>query len=186
MFYTFSQLDARVQPFVLFVREWAAVAGVTAIIQPCQLFSNFMITSIAIYYLQQLAEPILPPANRFVTFETDAFGETVYRIDAGQLEFSGQNASTLEQLVVGFFEFYSSFNLEQNGISMLTGDVTANATFDPVYIVNPMQSFMNAAGIVSNDSRDMFMNKCKLSYDALTGSRYNIPRLLKTVKSGRR
>lgn len=182
LFHTFSQLDARVQPLVLFVREWAAEAGVTATIQPSTKFTNFMVTAMAIFFLQRLPEPILPPADQFVTFDVDDFGTTVCRIDASQLAFSSQNTSTLDQLVVEFFQFYSSFNLEENGISITTGDVTANASYDAIYICNPIQSFLNASGVVTNDNRDRFINKCKLSYEALTGSQYSIPQLLKTVR----
>lgn len=182
MFYTMSEIDARVRPFVLFVRLWAAEAGITAQSQPSPKFTNFMVTCLAIFFLQRLPRPILPPSEKFVTFDVDDKGETMCRIDASSLDFITQNTDSLEQLAVEFFAFYSSFDFASNGISIVTGDVTTNAAYDPIYIVNPVQSFLNAAAIVSNDQCDKFANKCRLSYDALTGMRYNVVQLLKTVR----
>lgn len=179
IFYTFSEVDARVQPFILFVRQWAQEAQISAKVQPSNKLTNFMLTCLGIFYLQQLRKPILPPANKLVTFDLDEFGETICQIDASKLEFCGENKDSLEELVLGFFEFYSSFDYTSNALSILTGEIAANATYDPIYIVNPMQTFLNASAIVHNDQRDQFVNHCRMSYDALTSMQYNIVQLMK-------
>lgn len=178
VFFTFSEIDARVQPFILFVRQWAQEARLTAEAQPSNKLTNFMITCLAIFYLQQLRKPILPSANKFMAFDLSEFGDTICQIDASKLEFCGANTDSLEELVLGFFEFYSSFDYASNAVSILTGEITNNATHDSIYIVNPMQTFLNASAIVSNDQRDQFVNHCRMSYDALTGMKYNIVQLM--------
>lgn len=179
VFYTFSEFDERVSPFVLFIRQWAQEAHISATVQPSNKLTNFMLTCMAIFYLQQLRKPILPAANKFVSFDLDGFGETICQIDASKLEFRGENTDSLEELILGFFEFYSSFDYDGNAFSILTGEIAANATYDPIYIVNPIQTFLNAGAIVSNDERDRFTNHCRMSYEALTGMQYDIVQLMK-------
>lgn len=182
LFYTMSEIDARVRPFVLFVRQWAAEAGITATSQPSPQFTNFMLTCLAVFFLQRLPQPILPPSNKFVTFDMDDCGDTICRIDASSLDFVTENTDSLEQLAVEFFTYFGAFDFQNNGISVITGDITSNAAYDPIYIVNPVQSFLNASAIVSGDQCMKFANKCRMSYDALTGMQYNIAQLLKLVR----
>lgn len=112
----------------------------------------------------------------------DDCGDTICRIDASSLDFVTENTDSLEQLAVEFFTYFGAFDFQNNGISVITGDITSNAAYDPIYIVNPVQSFLNASAIVSGDQCMKFANKCRMSYDALTGMQYNIAQLLKLVR----
>lgn len=176
LLYTFGELDNRVRPFVFFVRAWAKEFD---IIQsyPSVGLSNFMMTCLAIFFLQQLQKPILPPANAFLVHRE--ISENVqYITDSSKLNFESKNTSTLAQLLAEFFDFYSSFDFNKNAISILYGATKSNNGKESMYIYNPLESGLNVSRIVSDFERNNFMEKCKLSRDVLTNSQIDAVELL--------
>lgn len=165
MLYTFGEMDERVRPLVFYIRAWAKEFHILQSF-PSLGLSNFMLTCLALFFLQRLSKPILPPSDDFVSFrETrDHFQHTM---DTTKLKFKTTNTSTLSELLVEFFEYYSSFNFASDAASIATGTVKANISPDSMYIYNPLDHGSNVSRNVSDYERNQFIEKCRTSRDAL-------------------
>lgn len=109
MLYTFGELDERVRPFVFFIRAWAKEFDIIQTF-PSLGISNFMLTCLAIFFLQHLPKPIIPPSDAFVTRQTS--DESIqYLTDISKLNWKSENTSTLAELLAQFFEYYSKFDI---------------------------------------------------------------------------
>lgn len=162
--YTFGELDTRVRPFLFFIRTWAKEFD---IIQsyPAAGLSNFMITCLVIFFLQQ--QKILPPADAFVKFPKT--NENIqYITDTSKLNFKSVNTSTLSELLTEFFEYYNSFDFVKDAPSIQYGVKKANIGNDSMYIYNPLDNGLNVSRNVTDFERNQFINKCKMSHESLT------------------
>lgn len=61
----------------------------------------------------------------------------------------GQNSSSLEALLLQFFEFYSQFDFQNKAISVIEGAPTRKPNALPLYIVNPLEPALNVSRNVS-------------------------------------
>ncbi|XP_023345083.1 speckle targeted PIP5K1A-regulated poly(A) polymerase [Eurytemora carolleeae] len=82
----------------------------------CNRFTSYAVTLMLIFYLQQLENPILPPVAEIL--ELDGM-DPEFNINGWIFSFSfenivsvNKNLMSLEQLLTGFFEFYSTFYYE--------------------------------------------------------------------------
>ena len=57
--YLYGELDARVRPLVFFIRRWAKAMNVVEEIRPTLKPTNFTITLMVLFFLQQ--KKMLPP-----------------------------------------------------------------------------------------------------------------------------
>lgn len=176
MLYTFGEMDERVRPLVFYIRAWAKEFDILQSF-PSLGLSNFMVTCLVIFFLQRLSKPILPPADDFVSFKEtrDHFKHT---IDITKLNFQTTNTSTLSELLVEFFEYYSSFNFANDAASIATGSVKANISPDSMFIYNPLDHGSNVSRNVSDFERNQFIEKCRTSRDALTKGKIDAVELL--------
>lgn len=159
----FGQIDGRVMPLVFSIRRWAQAVGVTNP-SPGRWISNFSLTCLVIFYLQQMAKPILPAINEFVrqarrpldvSITEDGVNCTFLR-DLRQLDFVTTNTSTLEQLLTEFFEFYSLMDFTDRAISLNDGQLVSKPDHSPVYIVNPLEPQLNVCKNISAEECERF------------------------------
>lgn len=181
IFHTFGELDERVRPLVFFIRTWAREFD---IIQPFPSLSlsNFMLTCMVIFFLQTRPQPILPPSDTFVNRKQQASSiePTLNYItnSKSMLNFQSENTSTLSELLVEFFEFYSKFNYSTDAISMTNGKIRANISADSIYIYNPLESGVNISRNTTDFERNQFIEKCHITHRALTMDRIDAADLL--------
>lgn len=172
IFHTFGEMDERVRPLVFFIRTWAREFD---IIQPYPSLSlsNFMLTCMAIFFLQTRPKPILPPCDTFVNRKEASIESTLNYITDGKsmTSFQSENTSPLSQLVAEFFEFYSEFNYSTDAISMANGAIRANIASDSIYIYNPLDSSVNISRNATDFERNQFIEKCQVTHKALTMDR---------------
>jgi poly(A) RNA polymerase len=64
------------------------------------------------------------------------------------------NTASLETLFIGFFEFYSSFDLSTCAISLTSGVSVPKPDHSPLYIANPLERGLNVSKNVSHDETD--------------------------------
>ena len=65
LLYLFGEIDERVRPLTFCIRKWASITGLTNP-SPGRWISNFSLTVLVIFFLQQMKKPILPPLNVLV------------------------------------------------------------------------------------------------------------------------
>lgn len=163
LLYMFGQIDSRVMPLVFTVRRWAQAVGLTNP-SPGRWISNFSLTCLVIYYLQQLPSPILPAINTLVhqarrpedvQITEDGVNCTFLR-DLNQLKFTTTNETSLERLLVEFFEFYSVIDFSERAISLNDGHSVIKPDHSPMYIINPLELQLNVSKNISSEECERF------------------------------
>lgn len=162
LLYLFGQIDQRVQPLTFCVRKWAQAVGLTNH-APGYWITNFSLTMLVMYFLQQLKEPILPPVNKLVQNATQKELRIVgnqmnccFLRDVGKLDFKSTNTSSLDELLLQFFEFYSHFDFNQRAISLNMGSSILKPDHSPMYIVNPLETVLNVSKNVNLEETELF------------------------------
>lgn len=182
IFYTLGKIDDRLQPLVFFIRRWAEECSITSSIQPSPCITNFMLSCLVVFFLQQLPKPILPPCDDFVT-HVNKFDHTKFSTDISKLNFKSENTNTLEELAVDFFKYYSSFDFTKNAIDITSGKVKANINDESIHVINPLAQTINVCKVVTDYERGRFVDKCRFSMDALTTLNFDIVRLFESFSS---
>lgn len=173
--YTFGELDERVRPLLFYIRGWAKSFDVIATF-PQMGVSNFMLTTLVIFFLQTLPKPILPPSDAFANL-SDSF-DSIYLTDISKLNFKSENTSSLAELLVQFFDYYVAFNYAKNGASITTGSIKANIAADSIFVYNPLEHGVNVCRNLSDSERNQFVEKCRVARDALAADKINAVELL--------
>lgn len=159
----FGQIDTRVMPLVFTVRRWAQAVGLTNP-SPGRWISNFSLTCLVIYYLQQITSPILPAINTLVhqarrpedvQITEDGVNCTFLR-DLNQLKFTTTNDTGLDRLLVEFFEFYSVMDFSERAISLNDGHSVMKTDHSPMYIINPLELQLNVSKNISSEECERF------------------------------
>lgn len=160
--YMFGNIDDRVQPLVFSVRRWAQSVGLTNP-SPGRWISNFSLTCLVIFYLQQLPQPILPSVDTLLAqarpqdqrITEDGINCSFLR-DLNALQFRTENRTELGQLLIDFFEFYSLMDFKERAISLNAGAAVSKVDHSPVYIVNPLETHLNVSKNVSIEECERF------------------------------
>lgn len=155
LLYMFGQIDPRVRPLTFCVRRWAQSCGLTNP-SPGRWITNFSLTCLVMFFLQQLRQPILPAIGAMVKAATatdirvteDGINCTFAR-DMERVGFQSRNTSSLSELLLQFFEFYSQFDFHNRAISLNEGRALAKPDHSAMYIVNPLEQLLNVSKNVS-------------------------------------
>lgn len=182
--HTFGELDERVRPLVFFIRTWAREFD---IIQPYPSLglSNFMLTCMVIFFLQTRAKPILPPSDTFVNRNTSSIESSLKFLtdQTSVLNFQSENTSTLHELLIEFFDYYSNFKYSSDAISMTNGAIRANIAADSIYIYNPLESGVNVSRNITDFERNQFIGKCQMAHRGLIADRLDAVGVLELWKN---
>lgn len=168
MLYLFGEIDARVRPLIFFIRRWAEEWKVTRVIRPGPWISNFTLSCLVLFFLQQLKPPILPSIDelkrqaphsdkRSITDDTDC----IFLRDINRLDFKTANSDSLEQLIAQFFDFYANLDFERIVISLNTGHTLPSSNTAPMHIINPLEPEHNVSINVSQQEVSDFKRKAK-------------------------
>ncbi|XP_031637400.1 poly(A) RNA polymerase, mitochondrial-like [Contarinia nasturtii] len=180
--YTLGEMDWRVRPFVFYMRTWAQSFGIMQG-YPSLGLSNFMLTCLAIFFLQQLPQPVLPPIDDFMKLiVTDDKIPSI--TDSTKLNFKSKNTSTLTQLLMEFFDFYASFNFQEDAVSISAGSIKVNVGAESMYIYNPLDVGVNVSRNITDYERNDFVNKCRFAQNALANDKLDAVALLELVGEG--
>ncbi|XP_057680602.1 poly(A) RNA polymerase, mitochondrial isoform X2 [Corythoichthys intestinalis] len=167
LLYLYSQLDPRVRHLVFTVRCWARAHGVTSSI-PGAWITNFSLTVMVLFFLQQRSPPIIPtldhlrelagPADKSVIEGNDC----TFVSDFDRIQLSG-NTETLEKLLCEFFEFYASFSFKQKSINIRKGKEQNKPEAAPLHIQNPFETALNVSKNVNGTQLQRFVALCQES-----------------------
>lgn len=162
LLYLFGELDVRVKPLVFVIRKWANAVGLTNSV-PGPWITNFSLTSLVLFFLQQVKRHILPPINLLVKSATaedhrmtmDNINCTFLR-DMNKLKFVTKNGDSLGRLLFQFFEFYSQFDFGNRAISLNEARTVIKPDDSAMYIINPLELGMNVSKNLNTMEVDRF------------------------------
>lgn len=164
LLYLFGALDERVRPLTFCIRKWANSVGLTNP-SPGRWISNFSLTMLVLFFLQQLKKPILPTINLLIKSATkddermtdDGINCSFLR-DLNRLEFSShlENQDALGYLLIQFFEFYSQFDFKNRAITLNEGKSIVKPDHSAMYIVNPLETHLNVSKNLSLEETERF------------------------------
>uniref|UniRef100_A0A1B0CAQ6 Putative polya rna polymerase isoform x2 n=1 Tax=Lutzomyia longipalpis TaxID=7200 RepID=A0A1B0CAQ6_LUTLO len=162
LLYLYGELDERVRPLVFAIRRWAHTVSLTNSVAG-RWITNFSLTALVVFFLQQLKKPILPSINYLVSKASPAdtritidginctFARDLHRID-----FKITNEESLGALLFQFFEFYSDFDFANRALNLNEARKTLKPDFSPMYIVNPFETSLNVSKNVSLEELERF------------------------------
>uniref|UniRef100_A0A1I8MY71 Poly(A) RNA polymerase, mitochondrial n=1 Tax=Musca domestica TaxID=7370 RepID=A0A1I8MY71_MUSDO len=155
LLFMFGEFDERVRPLIFCIRRWAQSCGLTNP-SPGRWISNFSLTCLVIFFLQQTKQPILPSINTLirsaapedVRITEDGINCTFAR-NFEAIGFSSKNSNKISDLLLQFFEFYSQFDFQNKAISLNEGRAVSKPDHSALYIVNPLEQLLNVSKNVS-------------------------------------
>ncbi|XP_055854204.1 poly(A) RNA polymerase, mitochondrial isoform X2 [Episyrphus balteatus] len=155
LLYMFGEMDDRVRPLTFCIRKWAQSCGLTNP-SPGRWISNFSLTCLVIFFLQQMKNPLLPSINLLMKSArpedmriTEDGINCTFRRDWRELPFKTKNTSRTSELLLQFFEFYSQFDFANRGISLNEGKAVSKPDHAALYIINPLEQLLNVSKNVS-------------------------------------
>ncbi|XP_017054800.1 poly(A) RNA polymerase, mitochondrial [Drosophila ficusphila] len=155
LLYMFGEMDPRVRPLTFSIRRWAQSCGLTNP-SPGRWISNFSLTCLVMFFLQQLRQPILPTIAALTKAAESEDSRTLedginctFARDVERLGFRSRNQSSLSELLLQFFEYYSQFDFHNRAISLNEGRPLSKPDHSAMYIVNPLEQLLNVSKNVS-------------------------------------
>lgn len=169
LLYLFGEIDQRVRPLVFCIRHWAKHAKIIKP-YPAWSLSNFGLTCLTIFFLQQLKQPILPSINYLNTI----FPDNCSTMDSKDLNFKTKNIESVSTLLCQFFNYYSNFDFLSNGMSLHTGKVIEKEEKElGIYVANPIDSNINA-------TKNVNARNCRELQEKMIGACYILENQLLT------
>ncbi|XP_050432229.1 poly(A) RNA polymerase, mitochondrial [Adelges cooleyi] len=160
LLYIFGCFDYRVRPLVFTIKMWAQQVNITND-TPGRWITNFSLTLLVLFYLQQ--ENIIPPIQTLVKLAgsndvhiTDDGVNCTFLRDITKYSHKQTNSKSLEQLLLGFFEYFAAYDFNTNAISLNFGTVVAKPEYSALYIVNPLEVHFNVSKNVSPEELERF------------------------------
>uniref|UniRef100_A0A8C1BV71 Mitochondrial poly(A) polymerase n=1 Tax=Cyprinus carpio carpio TaxID=630221 RepID=A0A8C1BV71_CYPCA len=136
LLFLYGKLDPRVRHLVFSVRCWARAHSITSSI-PGAWITNFSLTVMVVFFLQQRNPPILPTLDRL--------------------------KELAEKLLQEFFEFYGNFPFNKASINIRKGKEQTKPETTALYIQNPFETTLNISKNVNATQLERFVALCRES-----------------------
>lgn len=148
LLYLLGELDRRVRPLMFCIRRWAQANEITCS-HPGNWISNFGLTCLVIYFLQQSKPPVLPTLNYLNSLGGNAdirqleSSTVTYIRDFNCVDFKTENTKSLSELLYEFFQFYSKFEFAKLSMSLHSGQAIGKMNGAAMHIINPIEPTFN-------------------------------------------
>ncbi|XP_005387248.1 PREDICTED: poly(A) RNA polymerase, mitochondrial isoform X2 [Chinchilla lanigera] len=167
LLYIYGTLDTRVRALVCSVRCWARALSLTSSI-PGAWITNFSLTMMVIFFLQQRSPPILPTLD---TLRASADEEDKCIIEGNNCTLvrdlnkikPSENTETLELLLKEFFEYFGNFAFNKNSINIRQGREQNKPDSSPLHIQNPFETSLNVSKNVNQSQLQRFVDLARES-----------------------
>lgn len=132
----YAECDPRVKPLVMVIKLWAQRAGITD--ARLKRLAGFAVVLLVIHYLQAGCSPAVVPALQqmfpavFQASNSVIIDKLTADVPAQIRTFSSLNKQSLGELLVGFFQYYSTFNWSRT-MSIRTGSTRPTSTYDKIW-----------------------------------------------------
>uniref|UniRef100_A0A8C1YBU7 Mitochondrial poly(A) polymerase n=1 Tax=Cyprinus carpio TaxID=7962 RepID=A0A8C1YBU7_CYPCA len=167
LLFLYGQLDPRVRHLVFGVRCWARAHSITSSI-PGAWITNFSLTVMVVFFLQQRNPPILPTLDRLKELAGPSDkcviegNDCTIVSDLSKITLQ-QNTDTLEKLLQEFFEFYGNFPFNKASINIRKGKEQTKPETTALYIQNPFETTLNISKNVNATQLERFVALCRES-----------------------
>lgn len=171
LFFLLGEMDNRVRLLFACIRHWATSHNVIKN-YPQSTLTNFGLTCLLIYYLQQLDCPILPSvaslnaAGTQVDMRYHELGKVSSARSVDKIEVVPANSDTLLDLLRNFFHFYAEFDFGKEGISTHYGARIA-PTNTVMHIDSPLDPKASVAKFISKKYRKELQSKMREASERL-------------------
>lgn len=133
-------LDQRIRPFIVLLKFWAKEYSITINSQ----LSSYALTMMAVFYLQQLEPPLLPPISELITSDEIQGGWHCGFVDNPREVSLQENNISVKEIIKGFFEFYATFEYDKYVICPLLGQsVLINDFENPERLPDTLEDYKN-------------------------------------------
>ncbi|WBW73185.1 poly(A/U) polymerase Cid16 [Schizosaccharomyces osmophilus] len=176
-------IDERVKVFVSTIKSWASLRMIDK--SQFSFPSSYTWCIMALFYLQQLSPPLLPnlqaknSENSHKSFDSN--GEPVNCWFEAKTEVYKEkaklNKSSVNDLLLGFFYYYSSsksgsFNWNQDAIDIsydrpIAKRLVKNASHAPMMVMDPFLKNKNLTSVLNPASRDLVQYEMERAYRIL-------------------
>jgi len=132
----YSECDSRVKPLVMVVKLWAQKAGITD--AKLKRLAGFAVVLLVIHYLQAGCTPPVVPALQqifpdvFQTSNNVLIDKLIADVPLKIRSFKSENKQSLGELLIGFFQYYSTFNWDKT-MSIRTGGTRPTPMYDKIW-----------------------------------------------------
>lgn len=171
LLFLFGELDSRIRPLMFCIRHWAKTTGILRS-TPGTWISNFGLTCLALFYFQQINEPLLPSLNHLILNARPEDSRMVdsseisYLRDFNCLDFKSSNTKTLEELLLGFFIYYSNFDFRSKALSLHTATAINKTDNAAIFVVNPIEPHLNVTKNIVTRECERLQNGMKFAWQA--------------------
>ncbi|XP_055032102.1 poly(A) RNA polymerase, mitochondrial [Misgurnus anguillicaudatus] len=167
LLFLYGTLDPRVRHLVFSVRCWARVHAVTSSI-PGPWITNFSLTVMVLFFLQQRSPPILPTLDQLKELSGASdkcvieSNDCTIVSDLSKITVQN-NTDTLVTLLQEFFEFYGNFPFNKASINIRKGKDQIKPETSALHIQNPFESALNVSKNVNATQLERFVALCRES-----------------------
>ncbi|KAI4484558.1 hypothetical protein M0804_007124 [Polistes exclamans] len=152
LLFLYGEEDDRVRPLIFTIRKWAEDNKLTSI-HPGKTITNFSLTLLVIFYLQQVE--VLPAINSITSFSEISNNDqnnmkNIYtHYTPNYLKSYRKNNMHLSALLIDFFKFYATFDFNVQKICLRTGTTIKSIHNTALYICNPFETELNVSKNIS-------------------------------------
>lgn len=158
--YLLGSMDHRVKELVVAVRAWAKAIGLTNP-TPGRWISNFSLTLLVLFFLQQPLVKILPPLKR-LRYRSFIMSSEEFSAYSSELVSKKTADSMLsEEVLLNFFQFYSTFDFSAHGLNLLSGKTVIKPDYSAMFIVNPVEPELNVSKNVSAEETERLRSEAR-------------------------
>ncbi|GFR29014.1 poly(A) RNA polymerase, mitochondrial [Trichonephila clavata] len=164
--YFCGEIDPRVRPLLYAVKKWAKDASITYE-SPGAWITNFGLSLLVIFFLQNRPVPILPNLNEALQIVGEEFAThfaVEYLTSVSTLQAKASvNEESLATLLKEFLSFLGSHPFKDKHFSVLSGQATLKRTNFPIWMQYPVEEDKNVTKNVSHSELFELCEKARLS-----------------------
>ncbi|CAG5092699.1 Similar to MTPAP: Poly(A) RNA polymerase [Cotesia congregata] len=192
LLYLFGEFNDKVRPLVYTVRLWASFVGLTNSRSPGPWITNFSLTLLVLFYLQQ--KGILPSINYLYRHArksdvrvADTTVDCTFLRDIKKWPPSKCLSLSLEELLFDFFCFYSEFDFASLAISLREGKIIdkPHSNHAGLYICNPLETSLMVSKNVSVTETLSLSSNVRRTASLMDGGNYYYRRGLLDIFVGK-
>nr|XP_042913657.1 poly(A) RNA polymerase, mitochondrial isoform X2 [Parasteatoda tepidariorum] len=161
LLYFCGEVDSRIRPLIYAVKKWARETDITKS-SPGSWFTNFSLTLLVVYFLQNRPTPVLPPLKEIINIIGAEFTDEYrfeYLMTLPELQAKASlNKESIAVLLQEFLLYLGSHPFEDRCISLMTGSAIERSSEFPVWIQYPLEEDLNVS---KNVSQYELWNTCR-------------------------
>ncbi|KAG1931838.1 poly(A) RNA polymerase, mitochondrial [Pimephales promelas] len=167
LLFLYGHLDPRVRHLVFSIRYWARAHSITSSI-PGAWITNFSLTVMVVFFLQQRSPPILPTLDRLTELAGPSDkcviegNDCTIVSDLSKITLQ-KNTDTSAKLLQEFFEFYGNFPFNKASINIRKGKEQTKPEITALHIQNPFETTLNVSKNVNATQLERFVKLCQES-----------------------